>query len=84
MPMPLVQLRPKNQVTLPAEVLRKAGIQPGDYLEVTANEAQVIITAKEIRDRSRSYKMTDLLGAAKGLYQSAEEVDQEIDHSRTE
>ena len=82
--MPLVQLRPKNQVTLPAEVIRKAGIQPGDYLEVTANEAQVIITPKEIRDRNRSYKMTDLLGAAKGSYQSAEEIDQEIDHSRAE
>ena len=82
--MALVRLRPKNQITLPGKVVALAGLQEGDFLDVTADGARIVITAQELRDRSAGYAMSDLLGAASGLYRSVEEIDTEIAHSRTE
>lgn len=82
--MALVRLRPKNQITLPGKVVACAGLKEGDFLDVTAQGARIVITAQELRDRNAGYTMSDLLGAASGLYHSVEEIDAEIAQSRDE
>jgi len=82
--MPLVRLRPKNQITLPGKVVTLVGLEEGDLLNVTAAGDRIVIAAQEIRDRGASYTMSDLLGAASGLYRSADDIDAEISGGRTE
>ncbi len=82
--MPLVRLRAKNQITLPAKVVATIGAKEGDILHVAADGDRLVITAQELRTRGRTYNMSDLLGAASGLYESAEDIDAEIDDGRAE
>ena len=82
--MHMVKLRPKNQITLPGKVVALAGLKEGDFLNVTADGARIVITAQEVRERGAGYSMSDLLGAASGVYGSAEEIDAEIADGRAE
>lgn len=82
--MQVTRLRPKNQITLPASVVAALGLKEGDLLRVAADQDRVIITAQELRDRGRTYTMSDLLGAASGLYDSVADVDAEVAASRAE
>lgn len=82
--MALVKLRPKNQITLPGKVVSLAGLREGDYLNVATEDGRIVLTAQEVRNRGASYTMSDLLGAASGVYRSVEEVDAEIDRGRAE
>ena len=77
--MHLVKLRSKNQITLPGKVVARAGLKEGDLLNVAADGTRIVITAQEVRERGAGYTMTDLLGAASGVYGSVEEIDAEID-----
>ena len=83
-PMQITRLRAKNQITLPASVVAAVGLKQGDILHVAADQDRVIITARELRDPGRTYTMSDLLGAASGLYESANDIDAEIAASRAE
>ncbi len=76
--MQITRLRAKNQITLPANVVAAVGLKQGDLLRVSAEQDQVIITARELHDRGRTYTMSDLLGAASGLYDSVADIDAEI------
>ena len=49
--MPLVRLRAKNQITLPAKVLGTIGASEGDILHIAADGDRLVITAKELHDR---------------------------------
>ena len=80
--MRVTKLRAKNQITLPARVVAALGLKEGDLLCITANEDRIIITAQESRDDGRMYTMSDLLGAASGLYDSVADVDAEIATAR--
>ena len=82
--MQITRLRAKNQITLPASVVATAGLKQGDILHVAAEQDRVIITARELRDRGRTHTMSDLLGAASGLYESADDIDAEIAAGRAE
>ena len=82
--MALVKLRPKNQITLPGKVVSLVGLKEGDFLNVATEDDRIVLTAQEIRNRGASYTMSDLLGAASGVYRSAEEIDAEIDCGRAE
>ena len=82
--MHMVKLRSKNQITLPGKVVALAGLKEGDFLNVTAEGARIVITAQEVRERGAGYAMSDLLGAASGIYDSVEEIDAEIAGGRTE
>ena len=82
--MQVTRLRAKNQITLPASVVAAVGLKEGDILHVEADQDRVVITAQELRDRGRTYTMSDLLGAASGLYDSVDDVDAEIAAGRTE
>ena len=78
------KLRAKNQITLPASVVAAAGLRQGDLLRIAADRDRVIITAQELRERGRTYTMSDLLGAASGLYDSVADIDAEIAAGRAE
>lgn len=80
--MQITRLRAKNQITLPASIVKAIGLRQGDILHIAAEQDRVIITAQEIRERGRTYAMSDWLGAAPGLYDSAAEIDAEIEASR--
>lgn len=80
--MPFVRLRAKNQITLPAKVLGTISASEGDILHIAADGDRLVITAKELHEREPAYTMTDLLGAAPGLYQSVDDIDREIDDGR--
>jgi AbrB family looped-hinge helix DNA binding protein len=82
--MQVTKLRAKNQITLPASIVAALGFKEGDILRVAADQNRVVITAQELRDRGRMYSMSDLLGAASGLYDSAADIDAEIAASRAE
>lgn len=82
--MRVTTLRAKNQITLPANVVAALGLKVGDMLRVAADRDRVIITAQELRDRGRTYTMSDLLAAASGLYGSVAEIDAEVASSRAE
>ena len=82
--MQVTRLRAKNQITLPANIVTALGLKEGDILRVAADQDRVIITAQELRDRGRTYSMSDLLGAASGLYDSVADIDAEIAAGRTE
>ena len=82
--MQVTRLRAKNQITLPASVVAAIGLREGDILRVTVDQGRVIITAQELRERGRTYTMSDLLGAASGLYDSVADVDAEVAASRAE
>ena len=82
--MQLTRLRAKNQITLPASVVAAMGLREGDILHIAAERNRVIVTAQEVRERGRTYTMSDLLGAASGLYDSAAAIDEEIAAGRAE
>lgn len=82
--MQITRLRAKNQITLPASVVAAVGLKEGDIVHVEADQDRVIITAPEPHDRGRTYTMSDLLGAASGLYDSVDDIDAEIASGRTE
>jgi len=45
--MPEIRMRPKNQVTLPASVVREAEIKLDDRLNVTYVNGSIVITPKQ-------------------------------------
>ena len=81
--MHMVKLRSKNQITLPGKVVALAGLKEGDFLNVTAEGTRIVITAQEIRERGAGYTMSDLLGAASGIYDSEEDIHAEIADGRS-
>ena len=82
--MHVTRLRAKNQLTLPASVVSAVGLKQGDVLHIATDQDRVIITAQELRDRGRTYTMSELLGTASGLYDSVDEIDAEVAAGRVE
>lgn len=70
-------VRLKNQITLPAEVVARLGIEPGDHLLFSLLEGEALPYV-EMRPLRRSYA-----GIAKGLYgKSDEDVDRYVREER--
>jgi AbrB family looped-hinge helix DNA binding protein len=56
----------KNQVTLPVEVMRSAGIAPGDEVTIRpTGEGEIIVAARDSRVRRHA-------GIAAGIYRNGE------------
>lgn len=54
----LTKLREKNQLTLPAEVVRGAHVGPGDYFEVEATEEGILLRPKKVIDATQAWFWT--------------------------
>ena len=57
--MPLVKVKAKYQVTLPAAVRKKAGLAVGDLLEAEVKGKNITLTPKSIIDREIALGLAD-------------------------
>jgi len=72
---PLVKVKEKYQVTLPAAVRRKAGLNVGDLLEASVEGEKITLTPKSVVDRELALALEDMKkGRVYGPYRSVEEV----------
>lgn len=51
LPIPLVQVRQKAQITLPRKARRVLGIKEGDYLEVKLEDNRLVLQPKTVFDK---------------------------------
>lgn len=72
-----VAARAKNRIGLEVDDVVVVGPEAGDLVYV-ADDQDRVITTRELSDRRRTYTMSDLLGAAAGLYDSVDDIDAEI------
>ena len=82
--MSLVKVKRFAQMTIPAEIRRLANIDQGDFVEVTYQSGQIIITPKRVSDKHVDWgrKFDEALGkvqkAAKQAGIKAETIDQAV------
>ena len=57
--MPLVKVKDKYQVTLPASVRQKAGVAVGDFLEAKVQGKKITLTPKRVIDRELALALED-------------------------
>ena len=69
-----IRVRPKHQITIPANIAREAGIKPDDLLEVKFAHGVVTL---ELADHPRNgRKLMDYAGIARGAWgRGSEEID---------
>ena len=58
--MPLVKVKDKFQVTIPASLRRKAGLSVGDLLEAKVQGQKITLTPKKVLDRELAEALEDL------------------------
>jgi AbrB family looped-hinge helix DNA binding protein len=51
----LVKVTRGGQITLPVAIRRAAGIDIGDYVEVTVTDDGLVLKAKQVIDKSQAY-----------------------------
>jgi AbrB family looped-hinge helix DNA binding protein len=72
---PLVKVKEKYQVTLPASVRRKAGLAVGDLLEADIEGKRITLTPKSVVDREIALALEDVKKSrVYGPFTSAEEA----------
>jgi len=72
---PLVKIKEKYQVTLPASIRRKAGLAVGDLLEASVEGKKITLTPKSVVDRELALALEDVKqGRIYGPYLSAKEI----------
>ena len=80
--MPEIRLRPKHQVTLPANLVRRANIQLDDKLDVSYVNGSIILTPT-----AAGKTQTDIMafaGIGRGLWGStALEIDQTLESNKS-
>ena len=73
--MPLVTVKNKHQVVIPAMVRKQAGIRVGDLLEAKVERGQVTFTPKSVIDRGIAESLEDFKrGRSYGPFDTAEEM----------
>lgn len=60
----LVKVTRGGQITLPATLRRAAGVDIGDYVEVTVTDDGLLLKPKQVIDKSQAYFWTDQWQAA--------------------
>ena len=72
---PLVKIKEKYQVTLPASVRRKVGLTVGDLLEASVEGKKITLTPKSVVDRELALALEDVKkGRVYGPYRSVKEI----------
>jgi AbrB family looped-hinge helix DNA binding protein len=57
--MSLIRLRPKGQLTLPDSIRRLAHLDEGDILEVTVEDAGIVLRAKKLVEADQAWFWTE-------------------------
>jgi AbrB family looped-hinge helix DNA binding protein len=81
LPLPLVKVKEKFQITLPAEVRRMLHLAVGDLLEATVERDKIVLKPKAVIDRAWQ-QMTEAMASvedcAPNSQQSPREQEEEI------
>ena len=73
-------LSSKHQITLPAALVRKLGLEPGDKLGVELRDGRIVLTRQP---RTAEEWVRRFSGALKGLYgETVEELDEYVRRER--
>ena len=86
--MSLVKVRRFAQVTIPADIRKKANIEQGDFVEMTYETGHIIITPKRVSDKTVDWtrKFDEALGkvqkAAKQAGITAKTIDEAVKTAR--
>ncbi|MGD8239975.1 MAG: AbrB/MazE/SpoVT family DNA-binding domain-containing protein [Armatimonadota bacterium] len=57
--MPLVRVKGKAQITLPAQLRRALGIEEGDYLEARVDGNRIILIPQTVMDKLPTVTLSD-------------------------
>ena len=49
--MPLVKIKEKGQLTLPAKIRERHGLAVGDYVEITEEGSRIVLVPQEVTER---------------------------------
>ena len=56
--MPIVRIGPKHQVTIPKEVFEALSLNPGDFLDATAQGGRIVLTPKHLAAKAPAPRLT--------------------------
>lgn len=77
-----VRVRPKHQITLPARIVREAGIGTDDLLDVTYTDGTITLMTSSGSRKARKALM-DYAGIARGVWgETAREIDRDLRKER--
>jgi len=83
MNMPELRMRPKHQVTLPANIVREAKLAPDDRLEVSYTNGVIVLTPRPNAASAQKFDFMAYAGIGKGVWGStSEEVNKYINDLR--
>jgi AbrB family looped-hinge helix DNA binding protein len=75
--MPLVRVKGKYQVTIPAEIRKELNLKVGDYLEVEARGSSIVLRPKAVIDREKEEAWERLKELLERVHQKIGEVPEE-------
>ena len=61
-------MRPKHQLTLPAQIVRQAKLSPDDRLEVTYTNGVIVLTPRSVASSSHEFDLMAYAGVGKGIW----------------
>ena len=91
--MPYVKVKQKYQVTIPVTVREEINLHEGDTLEAKVEDGHIVLIPQQMMARETGRKpagkkapssLASYIGAAKGLYNSPQDVDDYIRNLRKE
>jgi AbrB family looped-hinge helix DNA binding protein len=72
----LIQVRKKAQITLPASVRQKLGVEEGDYMDVQVRDGEIVLKLKKLVDKDQAWFWT------KRWQQGEKEAEEDIREGR--
>lgn len=83
--MPLVKIKQKYQLTLPASVRAQAHLKIGDFLEAEVTGKLITLTPKGVVDRELALALDDVKhGRVSRAYNTAEDLISDLHRKRTQ
>lgn len=61
-------MRPKHQLTLPAQIVREAKLSSDDRLEVTHTNGVIVLTPRSVASTSHEFDLMAYGGIGKGIF----------------
>lgn len=77
--MPVVRVKRKFQVTIPAEVRKRLDLAEGDYLEVTEEDNQIVLKPKLVLDKPDERALAQLEAILERIRQPGEVSEEEVE-----
>lgn len=77
--MPVVRVKRKFQVTIPAEVRKRLDLAEGDYLEVTEEDNQIVLKPKLVLDKPDERALAQLEAILDRIRQPGEVSEEEVE-----